>query len=184
MARLLDELGHEVIERDPRYGTAALEITQTYLRAIHESLSELPDPSLAERSTRQMAAAGGALVPAFRRDALRRKRPAYHREDRVTVERRRRPADAGPGSYGAACGRWAWPSGADRVPDGRELHAMDADLQSDRSARDHDSGRNRLDGLPLCVQLAGRHGAEDLLYSLASQIETAQPWAQRRPPGV
>ena len=76
MARLLDELGHEVIERDPRYGSAALEFTQTYLRAIHEALTELPDPSLAERSTRQMAAAGGALVPAFRRDALRRRRPA------------------------------------------------------------------------------------------------------------
>ena len=40
------------------------------------------------------------------------------------------------------------------------------------------------DGLPLCVQLVGRLGAEDVLYSLAAQIEAAQPWAQRRPPGV
>ena len=37
------------------------------------------------------------------------------------------------------------------------------------------------DGLPLSVQLVGRLGAEDLLYSLAGQIESAAPWvAQRR----
>jgi amidase len=38
------------------------------------------------------------------------------------------------------------------------------------------------DGLPLSVQLVGRPGAEDVLYSLAGQIEEAQPWADRRPP--
>jgi amidase len=37
------------------------------------------------------------------------------------------------------------------------------------------------DGLPLSVQLIGRLGAEDVLYSLAGQIEAAAPWAQRRP---
>ncbi|MGZ4272705.1 MAG: amidase family protein [Solirubrobacteraceae bacterium] len=37
------------------------------------------------------------------------------------------------------------------------------------------------DGLPLAVQLVGRVGAEDTLYSLAGQIEEAAPWAQRRP---
>jgi amidase len=38
------------------------------------------------------------------------------------------------------------------------------------------------DGLPLSVQLVGRPGAEHVLYSLAGQIEQAQPWADRRPP--
>ena len=37
------------------------------------------------------------------------------------------------------------------------------------------------DGLPLAVQLVGRVGAEDTLFSLAGQIEAAAPWAQRRP---
>ena len=40
-----------------------------------------------------------------------------------------------------------------------------------------------LDGLPLSVQLVGRPGAEDLLFSLAGQLESAQPWADRRPSG-
>jgi amidase len=38
------------------------------------------------------------------------------------------------------------------------------------------------EGLPLSVQLVGRHGAEDLLYSLAGQLESAEPWAHQRPP--
>jgi len=37
------------------------------------------------------------------------------------------------------------------------------------------------DGWPLSLQLVGRHGAEDLLYALAGQIEAARPWADRRP---
>lgn len=37
------------------------------------------------------------------------------------------------------------------------------------------------DGLPLSVQLVGGLGAEDVLYSLAGQLEAAAPWAQRRP---
>jgi amidase len=38
------------------------------------------------------------------------------------------------------------------------------------------------DGLPLAVQLVGRPAGEAQLLSLATQLEVAQPWAQRRPP--
>jgi amidase len=37
------------------------------------------------------------------------------------------------------------------------------------------------DGLPLSVQLAGRPADEATLLSLAAQLETARPWADRRP---
>jgi len=39
------------------------------------------------------------------------------------------------------------------------------------------------DGLPLGVQLVGRPAGEAELLSLATQLEAAQPWADRRPPG-
>ncbi len=38
------------------------------------------------------------------------------------------------------------------------------------------------DGLPTAVQLIGSPAREDVLLQLACQLESAQPWAQRRPP--
>ncbi|MBV9006586.1 MAG: amidase, partial [Solirubrobacterales bacterium] len=37
------------------------------------------------------------------------------------------------------------------------------------------------DGLPTAIQLIGRPAREDVLLSLATQVEHAAPWADRRP---
>ncbi|RON50149.1 amidase [Pseudomonas frederiksbergensis] len=42
-------------------------------------------------------------------------------------------------------------------------------------------GISRNQGLPIGIQFAARFGAEDVLLRLASQLEVAMPWHQRRP---
>jgi amidase len=182
IARLLGELGHHVEERHPRYGAAALEITQTYLRAIHERHAELPDPSRAERTTRQMAAVGRVLVPPRRRGALIAARPRTAARimslwDEFDVlltpglTRTALPADgalgrSAPVAFQIAVNFTPWTPLFNLT--GQPAITIPAGIGAD--------------GMPLCVQLVGRLGAEDLLYSLATQVEAAQPWIGWRPP--
>jgi len=181
-ARLLSELGHQVQERDPAYGMISLEFTQTYLRGIVEDFERLPNPSQTERSTRQMAAAGRALVPPRRRDALRARRPRttdrilslWHEFDVLLTPGLARTALPAEAAYGRSAPA-AFDMAARFTPwtpvfnlTGQPAITIPAGLGSD--------------GLPLSVQLVGRVGAEETLYSLAAQIEAAQPWAVRRPP--
>jgi amidase len=39
------------------------------------------------------------------------------------------------------------------------------------------------DGLPIGLQFIGRFGAEEMLFSLAAELEHAQPWRDRKPAG-
>jgi len=182
IGKLLGDLGHEMVERDPPYGLASLGFTQLWLRGIYEQSLAVPDRSLLERSTRQMAAAGRTLVPPRRRDKVLASRgPAtarilelWQQVDVLLTPGLATTAIAAEGGYGHGA-PIAFNRASRFTPftplfnyTGQPAIALPAGFGSD--------------GLPLGVQLVGRPGAEDVLYSLAGQIETAQPWAGERPP--
>jgi amidase len=182
MATALSGLGHEVVSRDPNYGTIQLEFLQTWLRGIYEESRRVPDRSQLESLTRQMAGAGRYLVPPRRRDALRAKRvqstarilALWDEVDVLLTPGLATTAIRAEGGYGQhlpmaidRAGRFT-PFTAPFNVTGQPAITLPAGIGSD--------------GLPLSVQLVGRPGAEDMLYSLAGQIEAARPWADRRPP--
>ncbi len=183
-ARLLEQLGHHVIERDPPYGLSSIEFTQIYLRGIYEDSLAVPDRTRMERSTRQMAGLGRALVPQRRREKLRVKRARttarivslWNEIDVLLTPGLATTALPVEGGYGKPA-LIAFDKAARFTPwtpvfnlTGQPAIALPAGTAPD--------------GLPLSVQLVGRPGGEDTLYSLAAQIEAEQPWAERRPPTV
>jgi amidase len=134
-----------------------------------------------ERSTRQMAAMGRYLVPLRRREAIlvaRAKTTAritalWDEFDVLLTPALAKTAIAAEGGYGKSAmmaidiaGRFTPFTPIFNIT-GQPAISIPAGIGSD--------------GLPLAVQLVGRVGAEDTLFSLAGQIEDAAPWAQRRP---
>jgi len=178
---LLSALGHDVVPRDPAYRMAQLEFLQTWVRGVYEESLQIPDRTTMERSTRQMAALGRYLVPPRRREAIlvaRAKTTAritalWNEVDVLLTPALAKTAIAAEGGYGKPApvaidiaGRFTPFTPIFNIT-GQPAISIPAGIGSD--------------GLPLAVQLVGRVGAEDALYSLAGQIEAAAPWAQRRP---
>jgi amidase len=180
-ATRLSGAGHDVVERDPAYGLAQLQFLQMWLRGVYEESLTVPDRSTLERTTRQMAAGGRYLVPPARRRRLLAKRDRtaaritalWDEFDVLMTPALAKTPIAAEGGYNRAA-----PVAIDIA--GRFTPFTPLFNLTGQPAISIPVGLGG-DGLPLSVQLVGRVGAEDTLYSLAGQIESAAPWAQRRP---
>jgi amidase len=182
MGKLLSELGHEVLERDPPYRLAALEVVQTWTRGIYEDSLTVPDRSQLERLSRRMSTIGRILVPNWRRERLLAKRPATTERilklwddvdvlmtpglSRTALRAEGAFQKSPPAAFDLAIRFTPWTPPFNLT--GQPAVTIPAGLGSD--------------GLPLSVQFVARPGAETTLYALAAQLEQAQPWTDRRPP--
>jgi amidase len=180
-ARLLEQLGHHVSERDPDYGTAQLQFTQTWVRGVYEEAARTGRRGELERSTRQMAAAGRYLVPPPRRERLLRVRPLtsgrimalWDEFDVLMTPALASAPVAAEGGYGRGAAA-AVDIAARMTPYTAVFNLTGQPAVTVPIGVDGD-------GLPTAVQLVGRVGAEDVLYALAGQLERAAPWERRRP---
>lgn len=180
---LLRDLGHEVVTRDPDYPPSATltNYLPRYLRGISDDADAQAHPERLEARTRNLARAG-SLFSDRRMSALRDAEAAVSARiqsifDDVDVVVTPGNA-AGPPCIGAYQRRgavWTLLAAAQRVP-----YQQVWNLTGQPAAAvpwDYDG-----DGLPIAVQLVGRPYGEATLLSLSAQIETARPWAHRRPP--
>lgn len=178
---LLRSLGHEVREEDPHYGMAGNNIPARYLGGIHQDVEAVPHPERLEARTRGFGRLGGlypgavvrAAVKAGEKDA-RRINELFDRFDVLVT-----PV---VGEVAFEVGRWEG-RGALRTLLGMSRSFCFAPVwnHTGQPAAAVPIGFTG-DGLPRSVQLVVPPNREDLLISVAAQIEAERPWAERRPP--
>jgi amidase len=179
-AELLRSLGHEVGERDPNYGQLFFDITPPYLAGLAEDAAKLDHPERLEPRTRRMAAVGRRLRGRVLRRALRRQPKVAERITAIFANHDvlLTPVTA---AQPEPIERWRG-KGAFRTFKGSGPYVTYTAIWNylGQPAAAVPAGFDE-DGLPIAVQIVAPAGGETTLLSLAAQLESARPWADRRP---
>ena len=180
-AEALRSLGHELDWVDPDWGSIGNQISARYLGGIAEDVEGVPHPERLEAQTRGYRRLARVAAPGWAvRRAVRLERSDSERVNRVLRDHDviLSPMTAGPaveigrwhgkGALRSVLGQSRWyPYAVPWNHTGQPAAAVPATLSSD--------------GLPLAVQIVGRHNDEATLLSLAAQLESERPWADRIP---
>jgi amidase len=172
--RRLEALGHTTLAADPSYQGVQASFLVRYTTGVAEDLARLADPSLTERRTRLVALIGRGLTgrPLARALRLGERAAARLAELPGGADVLITPSLAGlPLRVGALRGLRTLLLAGRHVPftptwnvTGQPALSIPAGFTPE--------------GLPLAVQLIGPPGSEQLLLSLAAQLED---WTDRRP---
>jgi amidase len=181
-SELLRDLGHRVFELDPRYPFPTPAFLPQFFGALRDEASHVAHPDLLEPRTKQLLRLGAWA------------RPGVVRRGERLGERMRRTVDSRVFSL---CDVLLTPTVAPRpqeVPVVQHRSAVPAMLQALPmvaycalwNVTGHPAAAVPAgvadDGLPTSVQLVGAYGEETTVLSLAAQLESVRPWADRRPP--
>jgi amidase len=180
-AALLGSLGHSVAHRDPDFGAVGDQVTALYLNGIREDVRRTPNRERLEARTRAYARFGAPYSGPLVRRARRLRRRYAERILRIFDDHDVLLTPISPFPP-VAVGHW----------DGRDAFRT---LLGQSRVYPYEVVWNYLgnpaaslpagftpDGLPLSVQLVAPPNREDLLLSLAAQLEAERRWSDRRPP--
>jgi amidase len=175
VVRRLAELGHTMVAGDPSYKGVQVSFLVRYATGAADDLAALTDPSVTEPRTRLVAALGRRLRgrPLTRALQLGQRAGARLATLPGGADVLITPSLASPPRLvGSLTGRRTLALAGRHVPytptwnvTGQPALAIPAGFT--------------MDGLPLSVQLIGAPGSEQLLLSLAAQL---QDWTEQRPP--
>jgi Asp-tRNA(Asn)/Glu-tRNA(Gln) amidotransferase A subunit family amidase len=187
-AKLLEELGHHVQEASPTYDAAAsgealgtIMSANTWTNIQIRANGRVPGPDDLEPVTRQ-AAEHGRQISAY--DYIRAVQ-TFHRTGRqLGAFFERHEVLLSP-----TIARTSLPLGEVRMDGSLEQYQQGLAPMVAFTSVCNATGVPAMsmplawtdDGLPIGLQFVGRFGAEEMLFSLAAQLERAQPWRDRRP---
>jgi amidase len=181
VARRLHELGHEIVVADPPYGMIGLNFLPRSMAGVHDWCERTPDKSLLDFRTRDAGRTGARMTGrplTFSRQTLgffqRRVSRIFDRVDVVLAPTTAKP----PLRVGAIDGLTGW--GTDRRVISACPYAWPWNVLG-WPGMNVPAGLTG-EGLPVGAQLLGLAGSEELLISLAAQLESVMRWADRTPP--
>jgi amidase len=179
--RLLESLGHGVTEDAPQWGALVPNFLTRYLRGIRDEVRNVPRPERLERRTRGFARLAAGLTDGLLRRARegeeadrRRILPFFEKHDVLMM-----PV---MGTTAVPVRRWEGHGAFWTLNGMARIYCWTGPFNHLGFPAASVPAGFAPDGLPLAVQLVAPPGREDLLLSLAAQLEEARPWADRRPP--
>ena len=182
-AELLRSLGHEVAERDPKYGQLLPDIMPRYLGGLADDADKLDHSERLEPRTRRMASWGRRLHGRALSRAMRHESAVAERINAVFLDHDvlLTPVTA---AQPEPVGRWRGKSAVRTFNGGGPYVTYTAIWNYlGQPAAAVPAGFDD-DGLPMAVQIAAPVNGETMLLTLAAQLEHERPWADRRPPSA
>ena len=179
-AQMLGSLGHEVEQRDPRWGSIGDSITARFLKGVSETVEEVPHPERLESRTRGFGRLGKVLPEPLYRQIMA-KRPAEIARVNAIFDHVDVLVMPVMGGTALPIRRWEGRGALRTVLGMSRFYPYCVPWNHlGNPAMSVPAGFSP-EGLPLAVQVIGRRGDEETLISLAAQIEAERPWADRRP---
>lgn len=180
-AELLRALGHEVGERDPDWGGIGDNIVPRYLRGTAEDVARVPHPERLERRTRGFARLG-RLVPDALFERARRAEAADAARVNAIFDDHDVLMTPVMGGTALPVRRWEGRGAVRTVLGMSRFYPYCVPWNHLGNPAMAVPSGFAADGMPLSVQIVGRPGDEATLLSLAAQLESERPWADKRPP--
>jgi amidase len=183
MAEVLRSLGHEVIERAPRYGSVGNAMVARYMGGVAEDVAVVPHPERLEPRTRGFGRLGRSIPGPLVRNAVKAEAKHASRINAIfdDVDVVLTPATGQPA---VEIGRWAG-RGAIRTLLGMSRVYPYTPVWNYTGQPAASVPAPVPDGeLPVGAMFISPPNREDLLLSLAAQIEAETNWPDRIPPGV
>ncbi|HEX7059309.1 MAG TPA: amidase [Solirubrobacterales bacterium] len=180
-AAMLGSLGHDVARKDPDWGGIGNNITPRFLRGVSDVVATAEHPERLERRTRGFGRLGRWLPDGVFERALKN-RAADDARVNAIFDSHDVLITPVMGGTALPVRRWESQSALRTVLGMSRFYPYCIPWNHLGNPAMAVPFGFTAEGMPLSIQVIGRHGDEATLLSLAAQIEAERPWADKRPP--